>query len=64
MERVLGQVEEAEHEMMAALIDHYQTNASVREDANFYLQYGWPLMRSAVLELSKRMVECLSLIHI
>ena len=57
VERVLGQVEEAEHEMMAALIDHYQTNASVREDANFYLQYGWPLMRSAVLELSKRMVE-------
>ncbi len=57
VERVLGQVEGAEREMMAALIDYYQTNASAREDANFYLQYGWPLMRRAVLELATRLVD-------
>lgn len=57
VERVLGQVEGADREMTAALIDYYQTNASAREDANFYLQCGWPLMRGAVLELSARLVD-------
>ncbi len=57
VERVLGQVEGEEREMMEALIDYYQTNASAREDANFYLQYGWPLMRRTVLELSARLVD-------
>ena len=42
---------------MAALIDNYQANAEVREDANFYFQLGWPLMRAAVLELAQRLVE-------
>jgi phosphohistidine swiveling domain-containing protein len=56
VERVLQQVDGEEREMMRALIDYYQTNASAREDANFYLQYGWPLMRRAVLELAERLV--------
>ena len=56
VETVLAQLEGQEREMMAALIDYYQTNASAREDANFYLQYGWPLMRKAVLELAGRLV--------
>ena len=55
---VLAQLadDEDEHNMMAALIDYYQTNASVREDANFYFQLGWPLMRGAVLELASRLL--------
>ena len=55
--KVLAPLEGEEHEMMAALIDYYQTNASAREDANFYLQYGWPLMRKTVLELAGRLVQ-------
>ncbi len=57
VEEVLAQLAGEEREMMAALIDYYQTNASAREDANFYLQYGWPLMRKTVLELAERLVE-------
>lgn len=56
VEKVLAQLEGEEREMMVAQIDYYQTNASAREDANFYLQYGWPLMRKTVLELAGRLV--------
>ena len=56
--RILEQLEEGsdDHRMMAAMISNYQTNASVREDANFYLQLGWPLMRAAIQELGRRLV--------
>ncbi len=54
---VLAQLADDERATMAALIDYYQTNASVREDANFYFQLGWPLMRAAVLELAQRLVK-------
>ncbi len=54
---VLAQLDGDERNFMAALIDNYQANAEVREDANFYFQLGWPLMRAAVLELAQRLVE-------
>jgi rifampicin phosphotransferase len=44
-----------DHEELASLIEYYQTNASIREDANFYLQLGWPLMRAALDQLGQRL---------
>ena len=44
-------------ERFAETIAYYQTNASVREYCNFYLQAGWPLIRKAVRELADRLVK-------
>ncbi len=52
---VLGQLEGDERQWLAGQMDYYQTNASVREDANFYFQLGWPQMRAGVLELGRRL---------
>ena len=40
----------------ADTIAYYQGNAAVREDCNFYLQIGWPLIRQSVGILADRLV--------
>lgn len=41
----------------SASIDYYQGNAAVREDCNFYLQIGWPLIRRSLQAIGERLVE-------
>jgi phosphohistidine swiveling domain-containing protein len=42
---------------LAELMGCLQTNASVRENAIFYFQLGWPLLRRAVLALASALVD-------
>ncbi|MEM9459450.1 MAG: PEP/pyruvate-binding domain-containing protein [Myxococcota bacterium] len=44
-----------QYESMEARIRSFQASAAVREDALFYFQYGWPLMRRIVDELAQRL---------
>jgi pyruvate,water dikinase len=37
-------------------LEFFQSHAAVREDCNYYLQIGWPLIRRAILLIGKRMV--------
>lgn len=55
---VLGQLQAGSEDLenLSSLIDSYQASASVREDANFYFQASWPLLRRALFELSSRLV--------
>lgn len=46
---------EDDQRMMQAMISYYQGNAMVRENANFYLQIGWPRIRKAILEIGIRL---------
>lgn len=46
---------EDDQRMMQAMISYYQGNAMVRENANFYLQIGWPHIRKAILEMGTRL---------
>ena len=46
---------EDDRRLMRAMIDFYQGNAMVRENDNFYLQIGWPLVRKAILEVGARL---------
>ncbi|MCL0101820.1 PEP-utilizing enzyme [Dehalococcoidia bacterium] len=43
--------------MLRLLLDWHQTCADVRENATFYFQAGWPLIRHAVKELGRRFHE-------
>jgi pyruvate,water dikinase len=40
----------------SASIDYYQGNAAVREDCNYYLQIGWPLIRRSLQIIGERLV--------
>lgn len=42
---------------LADTISFYQGNAAVRENCNFYLQIGWPLIRKSIKELAGRLVK-------
>jgi phosphohistidine swiveling domain-containing protein len=57
VEDVLNRLEGKKRKVMKDMIEYYQGNASVREDANFYLQIGWPLVRKALQVLGVRLVE-------
>ncbi len=38
-------------------IEGFQANAAIREEAAFYFQWPWPLMRRATLELGERLAK-------
>ena len=57
VESVLSGLKGTKQQVMAGMIKYYQGNAAVREDANFYLQIGWPLIRRAIKELGFRLVQ-------
>jgi len=57
VESVLADVPEGEDkELLVAAIAMHQGNAQVRENANFYLQAGWPLIRRCLQELGEQLV--------
>jgi rifampicin phosphotransferase len=47
--------DQTRRERFRTTVEFYQGNAAVREDCNFYLQIGWPLIRRAILILGQRM---------
>ena len=49
LEHVAGNAEDLQ--TMKGLLGWHQACAEVREDAIFYFQAGWPLMRRALAEL-------------
>ena len=46
-----------EQQYLREAIEGFQACAAVREDAGFYLQQPWPLVRRSVLELGLRLAE-------
>lgn len=57
----LSSAPQESREVLAEAISIFQTSASSREDANFYFQTGWPLIRRSVLELGVRLVKAKAL---
>lgn len=51
---VLSRLTGTKQQVMKDMIAYYQGNARVRENANFYLQIGWPHLRRAILMLGNR----------
>ncbi len=60
----LASAPQESREVLAEAISIFQTSASSREDANFYFQTGWPLIRRSVLELGVRLVRAKALANV